>query len=702
MPSFQKAAALLAAATGGYGRALDSIYHDGENIAPCSSVLYCHGEILDAVQMAKPFADSKTFVDMPTKVPLRDLQSAYDQLTKPLHNNTELLDFLGDNFGPAGQEVIPVDPGSLFVNASFLDGIENAVNREFTEAVIKLWPNLTRSVNESAICPGCERSLLSIKRPFVVAGGRFREPYYWDSYWILHGLLRSGGDFIAIARDQIENFLDFVADYGFVPNGARVYYLNRSQPPLLAQMVRIYLEQTGDTSILDRAVPLLIKEHDFFMSNRTVQVPIEDKNHTLNRYNVANTEPRPESYFEDYTQVNNASYHAIDGRIIPARNTTQAEKDLQYSNLASGAESGWDYTARFMTDPNIAANNTYFPLASYNIINIVPVELNAILYWNEVTIAGLLRRQQAHNDTAKAEADEWDARAASRSEAMHAVMWNETLGSYFDFNLTSGAQDVFWARDADSLPSEQAPGGANQQVVFNIGQLFPFWTGAAPRSVAGDPAVMRRVFSRVDEYLGSRKGGIAPTNFVSGQQWDQSNVWPPHMQVLMEALLRTAGEAVEDGDGAGSSEEWAWAHDLALRIGQRYFDSAYCTWRATGGGTPSAPPLPNPLQNLGGQMFEKYSDQSLHEAGGGGEYTVAVGFGWSNGALIWTADTFRDQLQTPVCDDLFATDGPGTRARRLGKRGEHGDGANAASAVELDYFDATWTSENVGGLRPVN
>lgn len=229
-----------------------------------------------------------------------------------------------------------------------------------------------------------------------------------------------------------------------------------------------------------------------------------------------------------------------------------------------------------MRDPTIAANDTYFPLASYNIINIIPVELNAILYWNEVTIAGFLRQQQddTPNGTAGAEADAWDARAASRSEAMHSIMWNETLGGYFDFNLTSGSQDVFWARDSDSLPTEQAgTGDPGQQVVFNVGQLTPFWTGAAPRSLAGDPAAVRRAFARVDEYLSSRRGGIAPTNFVSGQQWDQPSVWPPHMHILMEALLRTAGEA-----GEGGSEDWAWAQDLALRLGQRYFDSAYCTW----------------------------------------------------------------------------------------------------------------------------
>lgn len=101
-------------------------------------------------------------------------------------------------------------------------------------------------------------------------------------------------------------------------------------------------------------------------------------------------------------------------------------------------------------------------------------------------------------------------------------------------------------------------------------------------------------------------------------------------------------------------------------------------------------------------MFEKYSDQSLNEAGSGGEYEVVVGFGWSNGVLIWTADTFRDQLQTPVCDGLVSAAASDAKERRLGRRGAHGDGANAVSAVELAYFDATWTSENAGGIRPVD
>jgi neutral trehalase len=36
--------------------------------------------------------------------------------------------------------------------------------------------------------------------------------------------------------------LDDVANFGFVPNGGRIYYLNRSQPPLLSEMVLALLE----------------------------------------------------------------------------------------------------------------------------------------------------------------------------------------------------------------------------------------------------------------------------------------------------------------------------------------------------------------------------------------------------------------------------------------------------------------------------
>ena len=35
---------------------------------------------------------------------------------------------------------------------------------------------------------------------------------------------------------------------------------------------------------------------------------------------------------------------------------------------------------------------------------------------------------------------------------------------------------------------------------------------------------------------------------------------------------------------------------------------------------------------------------------------VVKGFGWSNGALIWMADVFGSQIQTPDCGNITAAD----------------------------------------------
>jgi alpha,alpha-trehalase len=82
-------------------------------------------------------------------------------------------------------------------------------------------------------------------------------------------------------------------------------------------MIRVYVEYTNDTSIIEKALPTLEKEHQFFMNNRTVEVEVDGETYTLNHYEVSNTQPRPESYYEDYTTANNESYYAQGGIIYP-------------------------------------------------------------------------------------------------------------------------------------------------------------------------------------------------------------------------------------------------------------------------------------------------------------------------------------------------------------------------------------------------
>jgi alpha,alpha-trehalase len=612
-------------------------------------------------------------MDRPTTRPLNEVLAAFQNLSRPISNNTALNDFLTTYFGKAGSELEPLPEDELEVQPDFLDGVNSSVVEDFTRQVIDIWPDLTRRYVGAGNCTGCVSSFLPVNRTFVVAGGRFREPYYWDSFWVIEGLLRTKGSFTQIAENIIENFLDLVEEIGFVPNGARRYYENRSQPPLLTQMVRIYVEYTQNYTILERALPILELEYDFWVTNRTVTLNRAGRNYSLNHYAVANTQPRPESYYEDYVTVNNQTYFNKNGQQFNvSRQLNETEKATLYSNLASGAESGWDYSTRWVKNPSDAISDTSFPLRSLNTINIIPVDLNSILYHNEITIADFYKREGNYSA-----AREWAGRAANRSEAMTTLLWNAEHYSYFDYNLTSSSQNVYSPADNTSTPLSQAGAPPGQQVAFQVSQFYPFWTGAAPDSIKTDPSAMRRIFARVSELLNTRAGAIAATNLISGQQWDEPNVWPPLQYILMQGLLNTPLE-VSASDDAQTTQDYIWTQDLALQLAQRYLDSLYCTWRVTGGSTSSVPKLQGAQGN--GTIFEKYADESTNAAGGGGEYEVVEGFGWSNGVLIWAVDTFGEQLKTPECGNITAAN-------------TSGGGAAERRAVEIEKRDAKWIED---------
>ncbi|CAG8710030.1 1465_t:CDS:2, partial [Acaulospora morrowiae] len=268
----------------------------------CDSPIYCPGPFLEKIQLNRVFNDSKTFVDMPTLKPLEEVIAAFSRIPQNASRDT-LLDFISTYFGSEGQELVPATLDHFPYHPSFLQKIRSPILYEFAIRVHNYWPNLARKVDQSFMCAGCVSSFIPMNRSFVIPGGRFREIYYWDSYFVIEGLLVS--ELYGVAKDMILNFLDFVETYGFVPNGSRIYYLNRSQPPLLVQMVKIYYQATNDTSLLFHAFPTLIKEYNFWRQNTSIHVtsPKSQKRYTLNRYIVHNISPRPESYFEDYETV---------------------------------------------------------------------------------------------------------------------------------------------------------------------------------------------------------------------------------------------------------------------------------------------------------------------------------------------------------------------------------------------------------------
>lgn len=149
---------------------------------------------------------------------------------------------------------------------------------------------------------------------------------------------------------------------------------------------------------------------------------------------------------------------------------------------------------------------------------------------------------------------------------------------------------------------------------------------------------------------------------------DEPNVWPPLQYILIQGL-RNVQRALDTSETQANVTTSSVS--LAREIARRYVKSAYCTWRSTGGSVPRlVPKLANSSSDANGTMFEKYADNSTDAAGGGGEYEVVPGFGWSNGVLIWIANTFTD-LATPECGNITAADTTTTESL-LQKRGLEG------------------------------
>ncbi|NJL26224.1 MAG: hypothetical protein HC902_14425 [Calothrix sp. SM1_5_4] len=161
--------------------------------------------------------------------------------------------------------------------------------------VEKTWSDLARQSPASS-----EGSLIPAPFPFLVAGGRFREAYYWDAYFGAIGLVQTGRWEMAAA--QLENMLHMIQVYGLIPNGFRDYYLTRSQPPVIALYAMLIYENAPASIpkeklrewLLKRVYPLLSQDYnDFWMTQRY------DPETGLNFHSDAQNRMRPERHSND-------------------------------------------------------------------------------------------------------------------------------------------------------------------------------------------------------------------------------------------------------------------------------------------------------------------------------------------------------------------------------------------------------------------
>ncbi|CDJ45842.1 hypothetical protein, conserved [Eimeria brunetti] len=151
---------------------------------------------------------------------------------------------------------------------------------EFALNIILLWEKLGRKtlpvfvydlpMTDDAGYYETGSSLVDVPWGFIIPGGRFREMYYWDSYWTIRGLLYSG--MVSTARGIILNFTDLIRRFGFIPNGTRSYYLTRSQPPVFSMMLSVYYAFTGDTELIRNTYMDVQNEYLYWLEGEARQV----------------------------------------------------------------------------------------------------------------------------------------------------------------------------------------------------------------------------------------------------------------------------------------------------------------------------------------------------------------------------------------------------------------------------------------------
>ncbi len=253
--------------------------------------------------------------------------------------------------------------------------------------------NLPRTVRHNV---RDEDTLFGLPHPYTVpcADGMFNELYYWDTYFTNKALLVLGQ--AEQAANNTKDILYLIDRFGYMPNGNRLHFLKRSQPPYATLMVDDVYRATNDLSFLKSAFVTLKKEYEFWMTRRISE-------NGLNHYDCEEDEESCEAMYNG----------CVTERIGKDESRDPKEAGRHYF---AEAESGWDFNPRF---------DGY--CADYN-----AVDLNGNLY--------LYEKLFAEYEVLLGEGDGkvWESKAKSRAEKMNALMWDSAAGVYKDYNYKTG------------------------------------------------------------------------------------------------------------------------------------------------------------------------------------------------------------------------------------------------------------------------
>ena len=421
-------------------------------------------ELFIDVQVSKVLGDYKTFVDAIPKSSPREVLKRYRALKGT--PEFDLKTFIHSHF------ILPESPSIKSGAHEAL--LQNHLNNH--------WKNLVRHPRKASEYS----SLIDLPNPYIVPGGRFREMFYWDSYFSIVGLLESGEDELALG--MIDNFAYLIDSFGFIPNGNRSYFLSRSQPPLFAATLLAYAEKHGLDAVI-QYLPQLEKEYQYWMDGNEsvpqeavegVHLIVLENGDYLNRYAGAKEEPRAEAYGKELRWAS----------ALPER-----ERGTYHKHLRAVCESGWDFSSRWFSD-GMNKSTTYA-------MDIIPVDLTSLLFQIEHTLAVLFD----HTENSK-KSEHYFAASERRKALLHKYHFDEKTGTYQDYDYVQG-----------KLTGR-----------MSMAMAYPLFVGAATASAANS----------VSKYLNQhflKQGGFVSTLVETGEQWDYPNGWAPLQYIGVKGLL---------------------------------------------------------------------------------------------------------------------------------------------------------------------
>ena len=285
--------------------------------------------------------------------------------------------------------------------------------KEYIEAN---WDNTTRHFTED------NDTLIGLPYPYTVpcCEGAFQEMYYWDVYFTNIGLIKSGR--LSQAKNNVDNMCYLINKYGLMPNGNRTFYLSRSQPPFLSQMVRCIYEETRDVQWLAKCYKALEKEHEFWENERQTTCG-------LNRY-------YGKFSYDELMQFSRLLCNRFNIEKPDDKTTAESYGKAMFSF----AESGWDCNSRMGLD----------------CYNYAWVDLNTLLFGIEKDMAFF------SSELKNGREDIWSEKAEQRRDRMTKLLWNDVLGAFCDYNFTDGKQTD----------------------IISVAQFYPLFSGVCTQSQA--------------------------------------------------------------------------------------------------------------------------------------------------------------------------------------------------------------------------